>query len=206
MDVSKQENESEIKVMTYKVSEHAYERFAERIMGYTNQIDIRKYVTQNKQLISERINKTINYGDLYYEGSLRGYSCNKIFVKDNWVIIVDPNKNLVVTLYKVDFGLEVDEDGIDFNKLFLEKNKSKLSKAKEDLELFKNNTQRSIEQYEKFMSENDDEIKILNKRINSLKSQNEGYSSLIKGYKENILFKEKEITKIVENMVCRKKF
>lgn len=206
MDLKKEDSKNNEQEVIYKISEHAYERFAERIMGYTNQIDVRRYVNQNRDLIAERINKTINYAELFYEGVLRDYSCNKVFVKENWVIIVNPNKNLVVTLYKVDFGLEVDEDGIDFNKLFLEKHKSILAKAKEDLNEYKNNTQRTIDQYENFISENDNEIKILNKRINSLKSQNDGYLTLIKGYKDNINFREKEITNIVDNMVCRKKF
>lgn len=206
MDLTQQESEVNLPKIKYKISEHAYERFTERIMGYTNQTDIRRYVNQNKELISERINKTINYAELFYEGVLREYSCNKVFVKDNCVIIVNPNKNLVVTLYKIDFGLEVGDDGIDFNKLFLEKHKNILIKAKEDLSEYKNNVQREIVQYESFIVENDNEIKALNKRINSLKSQNESYLTLIKGYKDNISFREKEITKIVDNMVCRKKF
>lgn len=200
------QQEEQFQEIKYNLSDHAFERYAQRIMGYQNQTDIRRYVNQNRQTIIDRVNKICNYGELFYEGGLRDYPLNKIYVKDNWVVIVDPSKNLVVTLYKVDFGLEVENDGVDFNKLFLDKHKNKLAKAKSEFAKYKEEADVNIKEFQNFKKENDDEIKELNKRIKSLEEQNEGYNKLIKGYKDNVAYKQREITNIVENMVCRKKF
>lgn len=205
MDLQQEEQEV-FEEVRYNISEHAFERYAQRIAGCQTTSDTRYYVNQNRQQIIDRINKICNYGELFYEGALRDYPLNRIYVKDNWVVIVDPNKKLVVTLYKIDFGLEVEEDGIDFNELFLNKHKTKLTKAKEEYMKYKEEMEFNVSEFQTLKKENEEEIKELNKRIKSLNEQNDGYNTLIKGYRDNLSFKQKEITNIVENMVCRKKF
>lgn len=52
----------------YKISDHAQKRYAERIIGKDDQIEVNRFVTENKDKIKTDINKMIQYGDMIYAG------------------------------------------------------------------------------------------------------------------------------------------
>ena len=100
----------------YTISKHARERYAERIMDREHKADIARYVIENEEKITNDINKMIEYGHVIYQGKQnRDGKTNTITVvlKDCWIILCDAVKGLVVTLYKIDFGLDD-----DFTKLY----------------------------------------------------------------------------------------
>lgn len=95
--------------MEYKISNHAEERYASRIMEKETNGDIKVYVRQNKDKIAEDISKMITYGELIYEGLPRanyGKRKVKVYLRDSWVVIVDALTDNVVTLYNVDLRVE----------------------------------------------------------------------------------------------------
>ena len=44
----------------YKISDHAQKRYAERIIGKNDQIEVNRFVTENKDKIKTDINKMIH--------------------------------------------------------------------------------------------------------------------------------------------------
>ena len=80
------------KLETLKVSNHAKERYSERIMDKDNKADMLVFIQKNEQKIKEDIFKMITYGEILYSGKPT-VDYNKqpvdIFLKDTWVVIVD---------------------------------------------------------------------------------------------------------------------
>ena len=120
-------NESVIK---YTISNHCKQRYAERIMGKDDNIDINRFITLNEEKIQTDISKMINYGELIYTGRQtqkdgKG-SILDVFLKDTWVILVDSRTKNVITLFKVDLYL-----GDEFNRIYVSKMMEKLNANKE---------------------------------------------------------------------------
>lgn len=102
------------------ISKHAIERYVERTMNKSGN-DIKLYIAQNEEVVIERVHKLFNSSSLLYEGKLRDYSHSKIFVnKHGWVLIVDDKQDNLITVYKVDIGLD-DE----FNQMYIDKYKDR---------------------------------------------------------------------------------
>ena len=54
--------------ITYKISAHCEQRYAERIMEKDTKVDINKFIADNRDKIKNDINKMISYGELIYQG------------------------------------------------------------------------------------------------------------------------------------------
>lgn len=52
----------------YKISDHAKKRYTERIIGKDDQIEVNRFITENKDKIKTDINKMIQYGNMIYAG------------------------------------------------------------------------------------------------------------------------------------------
>ena len=100
------------------ISKHAEERYAERIMSYEEKVDRSVFIAQHKDKIEKDLNKMKDFGQLLYSGkSLKDdKTIVDIYLNGTWVLLVDKNKDLLITVYKVD--LKVDED---FTKEYISK-------------------------------------------------------------------------------------
>lgn len=184
----------------YNITNHAYERYAERMTGRDNPTDIRTYLNAHKQDVNDRINKLINYGNLIYEGKLRDYPINQIYFNDSWVIMVDPKNNNVITLYKIDFGIE------SVNELFIKEMLDKIQSLNEELQEVKVIVAKSNEEILDTISNNTEEIKYHKSVIKSLEITNESLNNVVKESNVKIKLKEKEMSDLIDLFVSRKKF
>jgi len=178
------------------ISRHAQTRYAERIMTKDDEADVNLFISNHIQKITEDITKMIKYGDLLYEGRSIKQEWNKsvvqIYMRDNWIVVVDKDKQNVITLFTIDLGV-----GEEMNQLYLSKLREQLDAAKvvckqkcDEIELQKQTYQSLIENNEDVIAENN--------RINkSLEEQNEMYRGLIKAEETNKELAEKEIRRIV---------
>ena len=159
-----------------EISKHAKERYAQRIMSYEDKTNIVQFQAEHNDKIIKDINKMVEYGELLYSGkSLKDQNANcNIYLKDTWVVIVDTNKNLVVTLYKVD--LKVDED---FTKRYISKILTKLNKEKKNYAKIEAQVEKEINEYRDIIKENENVINDYKKTIKSLEEQNTAYRDLI---------------------------
>lgn len=192
------------KLETLKVSNHAKERYSERIMDNDNKADMLVFIQKNEQKIKEDIFKMITYGELLYSGKPT-VDYNKqpvdIFLKDTWVVIVDITKQNVITLYSIDLGL-----GDEFNKQYIEKLLEKLKQAKERHEeaLIGINTQ--IDTYNTIIKENVDQINEYRRIIKSLENQNQGYLEVIDNLRVENTAAERGVRDVIAVMTGKKVF
>ena len=192
------------KLETLKVSNHAKERYSERIMDKDNKADMLVFIQKNEQKIKEDIFKMITYGELLYSGKPT-VDYNKqpvdIFLKDTWVVIVDITKQNVITLYSIDLDL-----GDEFNKQYIEKLLEKLKQAKERHEeaLIGINTQ--IDTYNTIIKENVDQINEYRRIIKSLENQNQGYLEVIDNLRVENTAAERGVRDVIAVMTGKKVF
>jgi len=158
------------------ISKHAEERYAERIMSYDEKIDRSIFITQHKEKIEKDLNKMREFGELIYSGkSLKESNSNiDIYLKDTWVLIVDKDKDLLVTVYKIDLQV-----GEDFTKEYISKVLDKLSEAKKEYQNSVKDMDKQTQTYRELIAANDLEITNYRKMAKTLEEQNEAYKSLI---------------------------
>ena len=130
----------------YKISRHAQERYATRIMGKEDTTDINRFITLNEEKIKTDIHKLINFGTIIYSGK-QTHKENKgnvidVYLNGCWVVLVDNRSRNVITLYKIDLGLD-DE----FNKAYISKMMEKLNAKKEVLESVQHQVQEESNTY-----------------------------------------------------------
>lgn len=180
--------------MTYTITKHAKERYAERIMGKTD-LDVVRFALVNDEKITEDINKMIEYGECLYVDKDR----KSVYIKGCWIIICDDVKQNVVTLYKVDLGL-----GDEFNKQYLNLIIEKLNTSKEELEKTKLDLEELNENYQNIISENDAMVAEYQSTINNLNQLSEDYRSVIQHNQVLIDAKEIETKDILNKLIGKK--
>lgn len=191
-------------VVTYNISKHGMERYAERVMGKED-IDINRFVTLNEEKIKTDINKLINYGELIYQGkqTQKDGKSNVIdvYLKDCWVVLADRKTKNVITLYKIDLGFDE-----EFNKLYVSKMMEKLNTYKEALERTK--TQVGIETitYREMIADAETQIKDYRTMIKNLEGLCEGYRAIIDNNNVKIAQANKDVADVVNTMIGKKEF
>lgn len=92
---------------TIHITDHAKERYVERIMN-AEKVDIPRMVDQYNDKIYDDITKMVKFGDLVYTGINPAQKHRKnntlvnIYLCNNWIVILDVAENLVITLYEKD--------------------------------------------------------------------------------------------------------
>lgn len=189
---------------TIKISNHARERYSERIKDKDDKADIAVFIAQHEQKIKEDIFKMIQYGTLLYSGKS---TCefNKqpvdIFLNGTWVVIVDIAKSNVITLYSIDLGL-----GNEFNNEYIQRLLDKLNAAKEEYDTVATGIMTQKETYSSIIKDNTEQINDYKQIINALEKQNQAYKDVIDGLEADKIVAEKEVRDIIATMIGKKVF
>lgn len=190
--------------MDIKVSNHARDRFAERIMGKDEKIDIINYVNQNLTTIDERLSKMIEFGIIIYSGSSIS-EFNKepvdIYLSGLWVLIVDKKRQNLITVYKIDLGL-----GDNFNEQYVTILMDKLEEEKKLMYERKETIHNQLDDYKNIVDDNDKLIAEYRKIVKSLEEQNQGYKDVINNLYTNESLAETEVRKIIGTLIGKKIF
>lgn len=121
------------------VTKHIIRRYAERIEGIKDEIEINRYVTMNFELIKERILKIYDYSTWIYRGQIgTDKTTANFYVRDDIVLVGDSNETKLYTLYRIDFDFPPET-----NKLIVKDLMSAMKKLREDLE----KTQKEVDSY-----------------------------------------------------------
>ena len=186
-----------------EITKHAAERYAERILGKDSQSSVAEYTLTHEEKIQADITKMIAFGKLLYSGKRLFQNADKtiqdIYLNGTWVLVVDHQKNAVVTLYSVDLGL-----GKEFNDLYLEKMLAKLEKTKEDAEMVAKDVEKQREELKQLMTENQATIIEYRKIVKSLEEQNKMYEELIESLRVQEELAQREVTKVVAALTGKK--
>lgn len=187
-----------------KISQHAKERYAERIMDRDTILEINTFISTHEEKIQTDIKKMIEYGQLIYTGK-SDYQFNKqpvdIYLNGTWVLIVDNKKQNVITLFSIDLGL-----GPELNNQYVTKLLEKLEAANSHLqEVIGENAIQSTT-YKSLIEENKNVINSYRSLISSLMEQNEAYEGLLKTMQTNVSIAEKDVRDVVAIFTGKKVF
>ena len=191
-------------VITYNISAHAKTRYAERIMGKEDS-DENRFIALYEDKIKTDINKLINYGELIFTGkqSQKDGKGNvvDVFLKDTWVVIADSRAKNVITLYKIDLGLD-DE----FNKAYISKMMEKLNANKEILENTEKQVQEESNTYRELINDAETQIKEYRSMIKNLEELCIGYKAVIDNNVVKIAQANKDVVDTLNRMIGKKEF
>lgn len=192
-------------VIEYKISKHAKERYSERIMNKEDKGDINRFIATNEEKIKTDIHKLIQYGECIFTGKQsqkdgRGDTVD-VYLNGTWVILVGNKSEVVVTLYKIDLGLDE-----DFNKAYISKMMDKLNVKKEMLEDVKLAVHQESEMYHRLIDDAETQIKEYKTMIKNLEELCEGYQTIIDNNVVKVSQARKEVTDIINTLVGKKEF
>ena len=183
-----------------QISKHAQERYAERIMDRDTKADIAVYVNANKDKIDNDIHKMIEYGVKIYSGKLdRAEGLTDVYLKDTWVVLVNPSSNKVITLYSIDLGV-----GQEFNNEYVKMLIEKLECAKNAYSLKNEELLGLINELKEQQEENKQKINEYRRNANDLEKANENLANVIADYETQRYVAEEEVREIIGVLVGKK--
>lgn len=189
----------------YTVSKHAKERYTERIMDKTTANEINTFLVQNDDKIVNDINKMIQYGELIYTGKQTqkdGRSYNvEVYLNGLWVIIVDVKSKNVITLYRIDLG--VDDD---FNHEYVRRMMDKFNAAKENLEIVTSEVDKENDSYKTMIDQNINMINEYKSYIKNLEELNAGYKTIIDNNAIKVRMADREMADVLNKLIGKKEF
>lgn len=192
------------KLSKVTISNHAKQRYAERIMDKEETIEVNIFIARNEDKIKNDILKMIEFGEIIYEGISLNENNKKntlVCLNGSWIILIDATSYNVITLYKIDLGLDE-----NFNKEYVSKMVEKLNKEKENLLEVDKKLEEQSAIYNKEIAENELSIKEYSKIIDSLKEQNDAYEELISTLKTNHIIADKKVREVVASLIGRRNF
>ena len=189
----------------YNISAHAKTRYAERIMGKDDTVEINRFITLNEDKIKTDINKMIEYGELIYRGKSAAKNSKgnmlDVYLQNCWVVLVDKSSGVVVTLYKIDLEL-----GDEFNKTYISKMLEKLNISKAKLEEVKLQVYNETNMYSEMLHDAETQIKEYRSMIKNLEGLCDGYKDII----DNNIVKEtqanREVAEVINTLISKKEF
>jgi len=189
----------------YKISDHCKRRYAERIMDKDGTGDVNRFIFANEDKIKTDIHKMIHYGNLIHSG-VQSKTDGKgkvidVYLKDTWVILVDNQSDVVVTLFKVDLGLD-DE----FNKAYISKMLEKLEESKKSLEEIKLATHQESEMYYSLIEDSESQIKEYKSMIRNLEELITGYKIITDNNGVKVVQAEKGVADVINTLIGKKEF
>lgn len=190
--------------MEYILSNHVKERYAERIMGRDNKMDIQSFISTHEDKIREDINKMIEYGEVIYEGiQVRSKDTRpcKYILRNDWLIVINSQDKKIITLYKIDIGA-----GDEFNKVYINTMLNRLEDAKkksaEKIDIIK----QTESCYRQSIEDNNNKINEYKSLIKSLERQNDSLNELLEEEKNDLIIAEEEVRDIISIMTTGTKF
>lgn len=191
-------------VVKHTISKHAMQRYSERIMGKED-IDVNRFITLNEDKIQTDINKLIQYGELIYQGKQTQKDGKNniidVYLKDCWVVLVDSRTQNVITLYKIDLGLDE-----EFNKAYVSKMMEKLNVKKEVLDNVQRQVKSESDTYKEMMSDAENQIKEYRTMINNLEELCEGYKLIINNNSVKIAQANKDVADVINTLIGKREF
>lgn len=191
----------------HTISKHAMERYAERIMGKDGTWDINRFITSSEEKIITDINKLIQFGELIYSGKQSkkdGKASNAIinvYLKDCWVILVNSNTKNVITLYKIDLGLDE-----EFNKSYVNAMVEKLNAKKEFLKSVTEEVEEEIVVYKDLIEDAEIQIKNYKAMIKNLEELCGAYKTVIENNNVKTAQANQGVVEVLNTLIGKREF
>lgn len=197
--------ESAIEETAYTVSEHCKQRYAERIMNKEDRTEAARFVFDHEDKIINDINKLVAYGKMIYRGVPSNRKAETstldVYLNGSWILLVDTNSKNVVTLYKIDFGLD-DE----FNQMYIDKMLCKLHEKERALGDVRNQVEEETETYRQIINDSEAQIKEYRSMIKNLEEMCDGYREVVKNNGVLISQAKQDMADVINTMIGKKEF
>ena len=149
------------------ITSHALERYAERV-SEKDKKEIPVFIAQNKDRIEEWIFKLYENSEYICSGKMKENNNAHYYINnDGWVIVVDNNKDKIITLYQIDLDV-----GSEFNKEYISKIKEKLKSEYSKIKIGEITLLDIHKKQDNSIKANIEEINILKKNIQYLEDSN----------------------------------
>lgn len=147
---------------------HFNTRWVERIVGITTEKEIKDYIAQNKEMISEHAHKTFEYAQFIYKGQIGDNVTRNYYIQEDIIFITNTSNDAFITCYKIDLGFtkEINQTV----RRGLTKEIQSLSEQKDEIEF---NILVDVEAKEQELGTLDDQIAIMEEQLLNLKKQKE---------------------------------
>lgn len=184
------------------ISEHARQRYAERIMKREDKVSVSAFVALHQEKIQKDLNKMVEYGEKVYSGKTMKDASREteVYVKDFWILLVDKKKQSIITLYRVDLG----DDELD--RLYMERCLSRIREAKGASELEKSVADTKIRELKELISDNETLISITQEKLKDLKDRNETMNAQIRDLKRGAEEADLSVMEAVAKLLNRPVF
>ena len=184
------------------LTQHAKERYAERIMEREEKPDIMVFIAQNEEKIQRDIEKMVEFGELLYSGpTFKDNQIVNVYLNGLWIVILSSDHKTVVTLYPVDLGISE-----ELNKTFVEAASKKIRELNEEYEVTKKEIDNIIKDHQQLIKDNEDIINENKKIIKCLEEQNESYKSYIKSQSTKLTLALTDIRTIITKLIGKNRF
>lgn len=183
------------------ITQHCKERYAERIMGYNTNNEIRTFIAQNSEKIQQDLEKMVEFGTNIYTGKLRDKNIVNVYLNNTWVLLTDKEDMKAITIYKIDL-----KAGEDLNKEFISRQLSKLSQAKEEYAKQEAEKDRVIADIIEEIEKNSVSIKEHKETIRTLEDLNSSLTDVSRNLKAELYEAESVIKQCVADLVCKRCF
>ena len=185
-----------------QISQHAKERYAERIMNKTDKTEIAAYVNTHEEKIQTDISKMIEFGSKIYEGNTSNQTKTSyvvVYLNGTWVVLVDPKQNKVITLYTVDLMV-----GKEFNDTYMTLIKDKIESLKNDISSTVNKLEGNNKDLKESIDEEENEYKNLKKELNRIQERMEVEKQMIESNNAAILAEKEKMKTFINGFLKRK--
>lgn len=191
--------------MSFTVSAHAKQRYAERIMNKEDKWDVNYFITQNEEKIVDDITKMLTHGEVIYSGKQKDSKGREntvdVYRKDCWIILVDKITKNTITIFKVDLGC-----GNDFNVEYVNRMVEKIKAAADNVSKVQMDVLNESNMYREMITKNNDQIAEYRTYIKNLESLNEGYKQIIDNNTVKNSQASKELAECVNTLIGKKEF
>lgn len=192
-------------MIEYKISSHVKNRYAERIMGKDNKNDVNRFIAENDIKIKQDIHKLIHYGELIYTGKQsqkdgKGNVLN-VYLNGCWIVLVDNKSEVVITLYKIDLGLDD-----DFNKTYISKMMDKLNESKAALENIQIEVLKESNMYREMIDDAEAQINEYKSMIKNLENLRDSYKGVIENNNVKVSKANRDVADCVNTLVGKREF
>ena len=189
--------------MELQISQHAKERYAERIMDKTDKTEMAAFINTHEEKIFNDISKMIEFGSKIYEGATTNQQSKAkyivVYLNGTWVVLIDPKTNTVITLYTVDLMV-----GKDFNDMYMDLIKDKINSLKDSINQTVDSLNKSNNDIKTSIVEEEEEVKNLRKELNRLQDRIEVQRQMIESNNLAIAAEKEKMKDFINNFLKRK--
>lgn len=190
---------------TFIISKHAQERYTQRLLGKDDNNEIQSFIINNADKIKIDINKMIEFGEKLFTGKQsqkdgKGKVLD-VYLKDLWVVLVDNQENIVVTVYRIDLGL-----GDEFNVEYVNKYIDKIHEVQSEFSSVQIQVLEESNMYRKMIDDSQSQIREYKGFIKNLEDLCAAYQSIIDSNIVKVAQANRVVADTVNQLVGKKEF